>query len=322
MLATCAGSFRPGSSTSDSWSLSPYPPLGTAGHCMVATRRPSSSAKIKITITIRPAQPSFSRSDTDWGDGSFRRAIVNGQNGAMNDASGGNEEPVFGFEEVSVRFGDVTVVRGVSLSVMGGRITVLTGPSGAGKTTLLRLCNRLEVPTSGTVRFRGADIASLDSMGLRRRVGMVFQRPTLFAGSLHDNFLVAGPASDSACEEALTMVGLPASWLDHPADQLSGGEAQRACLARTLITRPEVLLMDEPTSSLDEGATRTLERLGADLVNSGLTLIWVSHDLAQVRRIADERVVMMEGEVVIGVRAAHYLAGGTDSDTVDGREAS
>ena len=239
----------------------------------------------------------------------------------MVEASGGNQEPVFGFDDVSVRFSDVTVVKRVSLSIMSDRITVLTGPSGAGKTTLLRMCNRLEVPTSGAVRFRGDDIASLDPLELRRRVGMVFQRPTLFAGSLHDNFLVAGPASDLACEEALTMVGLPASRLDHPSDQLSGGEAQRACLARTLITRPEVLLMDEPTSSLDEGATRTLERLSADLVDSGLTLIWVSHDLAQVRRIADERVVLIEGEVVVGGRAADYLTSGTESDSVDRREA-
>jgi putative ABC transport system ATP-binding protein len=245
-----------------------------------------------------------------------------GQNGAMVEASSGKEEPVFGFEDVSVWFGAVTVVKRVSLSIMGGRITVLTGPSGAGKTTLLRMCNRLEVPSSGTARFRGDDVASLDPMGLRRRVGMVFQRPTLFAGSLHDNFLVAGPASDAECEKALTMVGLPASWLDHPSDQLSGGEAQRACLARTLITRPEVLLLDEPTSSLDEGATRTLERLSADLVDSGLTLIWISHDLAQVRRIANERVVLMDGQVVIGERAAEYLAGGKDSDTIDGREAT
>lgn len=250
----------------------------------------------------------------------FRGAGGNGQNGAMVEPSGGNS-PVFGFERVSVRFGDVTVVRGISLSILGGRITVLTGPSGAGKTTLLRMCNRLEVPTSGTVRFRGDDVANLDPMALRRRVGMVFQRPTLFAGSLHDNFLVAGPASDSACEEVLTLVGLPASWLDHPADQLSGGEAQRACLARTLITRPEVLLMDEPTSSLDDGATRTLERLSAELVASGLTLIWVSHDLAQVRRIADDRVVLMEGEVVVGGRATEYFASEIDSDTADGREA-
>jgi putative ABC transport system ATP-binding protein len=283
---------------------------------MAATRGFSSSAK----RAIRPLKPPIWRSECSLGDDSFRCATANGQNGGMVQASNGNAEPIFGFEEVSVRFGAVTVVRAVSLSIMGGGITVLTGPSGAGKTTLLRLCNRLEVPTSGAVRFRGDDVGRLDPLELRRKVGMVFQRPTLFAGSLHDNFLVAGPASDSECEEALAMVGLPASWLDHPADQLSGGEAQRACLARTLITRPEVLLMDEPTSSLDDGATRTLERLGADLVDSGLTLIWVSHDLAQVRRIADHHVVMMRGEVVIGGPADEYLAGATDSDTADRRE--
>ena len=178
--------------------------------------------KSPFRTTDQPAQPLFSGSDSETDRGPFWPAVSNGQNGSMFEASDETEEPAFGFEDVFVRFGDVTVVRGVSLSIMGGRITVLTGPSGAGKTTLLRMCNRLEVPTGGTVRFRGDDVASLDPMGLRRRVGMVFQRPTLFAGSLRDNFLVAGPTSDTACEEALIMVGLPASWLDHPADQLSG----------------------------------------------------------------------------------------------------
>jgi putative ABC transport system ATP-binding protein len=243
------------------------------------------------------------------------------QNDAMDEARGHGEEAVFRFDEVSVRFGEIDVLRRITVSIAGGRITVLTGPSGAGKTTLLRMCNRLEVPTTGTIRFRGDDVAGLDPLALRRRVGMVFQRPTLFPGSLHDNFLVADPAVDAACEEVLAMVGLPPSWLDRPADQLSGGEAQRACLARTLLTRPEVLLMDEPTSSLDEGASRTLEELSSDLVRSGLTMIWVSHDLGQVRRIADERIVLMEGEVVAGDRAAAYLAGRTGQDSDEGKEA-
>jgi putative ABC transport system ATP-binding protein len=167
----------------------------------------------------------------------------------------------FSFERVAVRFGDHEVLRDVDLSVASGRITVLTGPSGSGKTTLLRLCNRLEVASGGTVRFQGADVLDLDPLELRKRVGMVFQRPTLFAGTVRDNLAAARPAGDATYCEVLSRVGLPADHLESPGDTLSGGEAQRACLARTLLTGPRVLLMDEPTSSLADKATRLLEEL-------------------------------------------------------------
>jgi putative ABC transport system ATP-binding protein len=223
----------------------------------------------------------------------------------------GNEPssvPVLSFEDVCVRFGDVEVLRSVTAEVSDACVTVLTGPSGSGKTTLLRLCNRLEVPTTGTVRFRGDDVAALDPLALRRRVGMVFQRPTLFPGTIAENFVVAAPHAGDHYERQLSAVGLPAAWLDRPADDLSGGEAQRACLARTLLTRPEVLLMDEPTSSLDPAATRALEELGTGLAGAGLAVVWVSHDLAQVRRIADHCIVLRDGRVADTRHAEEYLA--------------
>ncbi len=224
---------------------------------------------------------------------------------------GVDAEPVIEFREVEVRFGGGNVLDGVSASVGEGTVTVLTGPSGAGKTTLLRLCNRLEMPTGGRVLFRGADVAGMDPLALRRKVGMVFQRPTLFPGTLRANFAVARPGGEAAYRPALDRVGLPAGWLDRRADELSGGEAQRACLARTLLTEPEVLLMDEPTSSLDFAATRVLEDLGRDLSRSGITLLWVSHDLDQVRRIADSAVVLTAGRIADAGTAASYLAGGS-----------
>jgi len=215
---------------------------------------------------------------------------------------------VLAFDRVCVRFGATEVLRSVSAEVADARVTVLAGPSGSGKTTLLRLCNRLEVPTSGTVRFRGEDLAELDPLALRRRVGMVFQRPTLFPGTIAENFAVAAPDGADGYEQQLAAVGLPTDWLDRPADDLSGGEAQRACLARTLLTGPEVLLMDEPTSSLDPAATRTLEDLGVQLSRSGLAVLWVSHDLAQVRRIADSCLVLRDGRVADDEHAQAYLA--------------
>jgi putative ABC transport system ATP-binding protein len=177
---------------------------------------------------------------------------------------------------------------------------VLVGPSGSGKSTLLRCCNRLEVPVSGAVRFRGADVSGLDPLELRRRVGMVFQRPTPFAGTVRDNLRVAEPEiTERASVLALERVGLAGELLDRSARALSGGEAQRVCLARTLVTRPDVVLMDEVTSSVDPAATLALEGLARALAGAGVPVVWVTHDLEQMRRLAD-RVL-----VVVGGRIAH-----------------
>lgn len=216
--------------------------------------------------------------------------------------------PVFSFEDVVVRYGGEPVLDSVTFAVAERRITVLTGPSGSGKTTLLRLCNRLEVPTSGRLLYRGRDVAELDPLAHRRRVGMVFQRPTLFAGTVRENLAVARRADDDVYTTVLARVGLAPSYLDNEGDTLSGGEAQRACLARTLMTDPEVLLMDEPTSSLDRAAAEVLEELAVGMARDGLTVLWVSHDLEQVRRIADEVTVLLGGRVVAGEPAERYLA--------------
>jgi putative ABC transport system ATP-binding protein len=177
-------------------------------------------------------------------------------------------------------------------------VTVVVGPSGAGKSTLLRLCNRFEVPTRGCVRYRGDDVATLDPLDLRRRVGMVGQRPTPFPGSVLDNLLVARPDLPHAgAVDVLERVQLDASFLDRPATELSGGEAQRVCLARTLVTAPDVVLMDEPTSSVDPATTRAIEQLARGLAADRTMVLWVTHDLAQMRRVADHVLVMIDGRI-------------------------
>ena len=187
----------------------------------------------------------------------------------------------------------------MSATVSGDGVTCIVGPSGSGKSTLLRLCNRLVVPTSGRVLFRGDDVAGLDPLRLRRRVGMVFQRPTPFAGTVRENLQVAVPdGSDETFEAALRQAALDGSFLDRAATRLSGGEAQRMCLARTLVTEPEVLLMDEPTSALDEDTGLELERLACERANEGLPVLWVTHDRRQVDRIADHVLTMEAGRVL------------------------
>jgi putative ABC transport system ATP-binding protein len=213
------------------------------------------------------------------------------------------DPPLFSFEDVVVELGGNRILDGVVAEVPPHGITCIVGRSGSGKSTMLRLCNRLEVATSGVVRFGPDDVLSLDPLQHRRRVGMVFQRPTPFPGTVRDNLLVARPdADDEQLALALARAALASSFLDRVADDLSGGEAQRMCLARTLVTGPEVLLMDEPTSALDAEATAVLEKLACDLACAlhPVPVLWVTHDQAQVDRIADGRLVVEAGRVVHG----------------------
>lgn len=177
-------------------------------------------------------------------------------------------------------------------------VTALIGPSGSGKSTLLRCCNRLEVPTAGRVLYCGEDVATLDPLKLRRKVGMVFQRPTPFPATVRENLQIAEPSiSEVDAGSVLERVGLDASFLDRMATELSGGEAQRACLARTLATLPEVVLMDEVTSSVDPAQRLGLEGLARSLVSKGVTVLWVTHDLDQMRRVADHVLVVIDGHI-------------------------
>jgi putative ABC transport system ATP-binding protein len=202
------------------------------------------------------------------------------------------------FERVVVERDGHRALDELSTSVPEDGVTVVAGPSGSGKSTLLRLCNRLEIPTAGRVLFHGDDVADLDPLPLRHRVGMVFQRPTLFGGTVRDNLLVAHPgADDDELAVALDRAALSRQFLERRADELSGGEAQRACLARTLVTGPEVLLMDEPTSSLDSAARLALEELACEQARAGVAVLWVTHDEQQVERIADRVVRIADGRV-------------------------
>jgi putative ABC transport system ATP-binding protein len=212
-------------------------------------------------------------------------------------------ESVFDFVDVTVERNGVRALDGFTAAIPGQGVTALFGPSGSGKSTLLRLCNRLEVPTSGRVLFRGADIAGIDPLWLRVQVGMCFQRPTPFTGTVADNLRVAHPdASEARMREMLTRVALTGSWLSRDATALSGGEAQRVCLARTLMARPQVLLLDEPTSAVDTDAARAIEAAVRTLADErGIAVLWVSHDLAQVERLAD-RVIGIEHGRCTGVR--------------------
>ncbi len=195
------------------------------------------------------------------------------------------------------------LVAGASFEVRKGETLAIVGPSGSGKSSLLRLLNRLDEPTSGTVYLDGTDYRQIPPRELRRRVGMVLQRPFLFPGKVADN-LQFGPKqrgltlTPAQMQELLSGVGL--SGLEsRDVSNLSGGEAQRVSFARALANSPEALLLDEPTSALDDAAKRDVEtlilRIGQE---QGIPCVLVTHDVAQAARLAERGLVLEGGQIV------------------------
>ena len=165
-----------------------------------------------------------------------------------------------------------TLLDAVNVEVAAGDVFVVFGPSGAGKSTLLRLLNRLDEPTEGTVLLDGTDYRTLDPKVVRQRVGLVPQRPTLLDGTVADNVTWGPRLRDAPVDRArmaalLARLGLE-GYEERTAADLSGGEAQRVALARTLFNEPEVLLLDEPMSSLDADAAAQVEALLADVMDA------------------------------------------------------
>jgi phosphate transport system ATP-binding protein len=216
--------------------------------------------------------------------------------------------PCMEVEELDVSYHGIPALRSVTLPVHTGCITAVVGPSGCGKSTFLSCLNRLTdlVPgcaVTGRIALHGQDVhdPQMDVIALRRRVGMIFQKPNPFPLSIRKNLtfplehhgMRRRQDRESAAELALREVGL---WdevkdrLDAPALGLSGGQQQRLCLARALVLKPRVLLLDEPCSALDPIASGVVEDLVASL-RGGYTIVIVTHNLAQARRIADDVAV-------------------------------
>lgn len=214
-----------------------------------------------------------------------------------------------------VREGNV-VIDGVELEIMQGEITALVGASGAGKTSLLRLLNRLDDPTSGEIFYESKHINRYAVQELRRRIGFVFQTPVMFPGTLRDNLRAAimlgkqieqksndGAADNDRNEqriaEAMRLAELDAALGEQDGGRLSVGQKQRANIARALVTAPDVLLMDEPTSALDpETADRLMDTIRRLKKERKLTVVMVTHRLAEARRVSDTTIVMERGRII------------------------
>ena len=197
----------------------------------------------------------------------------------------------------------VAIVHEISIQVHAGEVLAIVGPSGSGKSSFLRLLNRLDETTSGTVFLQGMDYHQIPPRELRRKIGMVTQRPFLFPGTVAAN-LRFGPLqrgeslSDNNIELLLRQVGLP-GYAQRGVANLSGGEAQRVSLARALANSPVVLLMDEPTSALDDESKLGVESLIQGIIKSSrLTCVIVTHDMAQATRMANRVMILEAGRAI------------------------
>jgi phosphate transport system ATP-binding protein len=224
-------------------------------------------------------------------------------------------KPIIETRDVHLYYGKNEALKGISLDFYKKEITALIGPSGCGKSTYLRTLNRMndlipDVTVTGKISFNGQDIYSpqMDTVELRKKVGMVFQQPNPFPFSVFDNVAyglrIAGMKDKEKIarivEESLKKAAV---WddvkdkLDQSALSLSGGQQQRVCIARVLAIEPEVILLDEPTSALDPISSAQIERMLMEL-KEDYTMIIVTHNMQQASRISDNTAFFLSGELI------------------------
>lgn len=216
---------------------------------------------------------------------------------------------------------DKIILDRIDLEILTNKVNTIVGPSGGGKSTLLRTINRLidldpKMHVSGEIIFDGKNIREYDDVSLRRQIGLVFQRPNPFPTTVYENVAfglrllgnVKKSDMDRKVQEALEEVGLYNEVKDNlkrPATTLSGGQQQRLCIARALVLRPKVIMMDEPTSSLDPVSKGRVEELIRDL-SERYTVILVTHDMTQTRKVSDHTSLIYEGKIVASIEGSEF----------------
>ena len=217
-------------------------------------------------------------------------------------ASESEDAPLLETERLTRLVDGTAVVDAVSVTVSRGEVLAVVGPSGAGKSSFLRLLNRLDEPSSGSVYVDGVDYRELSPRTLRQRIGLVPQQPSLVPGTVWEN-VVRGPTlrdepvPEERTRELLERLDI-ADYEAKDVGDLSGGEAQRVALTRTLVNDPDAFLLDEPTSNLDAGTESYVEALIREVVaDFGIACVIVTHDPDQARRLADRVLSLEDGAV-------------------------
>ncbi|MGB3190174.1 MAG: phosphate ABC transporter ATP-binding protein PstB [Limnoraphis sp.] len=243
-----------------------------------------------------------SHANQDDNDSQKNRESHNSKNNRSNQSAKTFNNSIFTTEQLNVYYGDTLALSNVNMEISPKKVTALIGPSGCGKSTLIRCFNRLNdlidsFHTEGKVFFHDKNLYSkkVDAVKVRRKIGMVFQKPNPFPKSIYDNIAYGARINnysgdmDELVENSLKKAAL---WtevkdkLKENALSLSGGQKQRLCIARAVALKPEVILMDEPCSSLDPVSTQKVEDLIHDLKES-YTVVIVTHNMQQATRVAD-----------------------------------
>lgn len=215
-----------------------------------------------------------------------------------------NLQPAIELQGLSFTVKDRVILQNITGTFYKGNITTLVGPSGAGKTTLLKMCNGLLAPTAGDIKIDGQAIHVYEPTALRRKVGIVLQSAPIIRSSVYENLalprkLQGETLSKEEATSFLEDVHLDASFLTREATQLSGGQKQRLAIARTLINKSDILLLDEITSALDPTSTKEIEQLILKINRKyGVTIIWITHNLEQARTLSDFTWILHNGQLV------------------------
>ena len=213
-------------------------------------------------------------------------------------------EQAISLQHVSFQSDQKYILKNISGTFKKGHITTLIGPSGAGKTTLLKICNGLISPTNGLITFQNTPLHTMNPTVLRKKIGIVLQSAPVIRDSVRANLILPRALhqesyTDEEIEEVLQLVHLDKDLLTKPATKLSGGQKQKLAIARTLMNRPDVLLLDEITSALDPTSTREIEEL-IQAINKkyNTTIIWITHNIEQAKSVSNDVWVLANGELV------------------------
>ncbi|WP_321420302.1 ATP-binding cassette domain-containing protein [uncultured Methanomethylovorans sp.] len=210
--------------------------------------------------------------------------------------------PLIDFRDVSFANDGKNILRNVSFVAEDGDFISLVGSSGSGKSTLLKLCSHLISPTTGYIFYKGVDMTEYSPTELRKSISYCSQLPYLFGSAVKDNldfpFSIRNmPFNESRVKELFSLFNISFTFLNADIQNLSGGEKQRISLVRTLLFLPEVLLLDEVTSSLDAENTRMVEDAISSLNRGGITVLWITHDPEQSQKYANKVITLEAGEI-------------------------